>query len=605
MTSAGADTIQLGGGIEADDLSFAWDSSGYGELNVTIAGGPAGDSLRLYDQDNSGGRFEKLGFDSMSARTFLVSEGSGDTVEGSTGADILFGLDTAETLSGREGGDNLYGKGGDDRLYGEDGDDILVAGLGNDTMTGGDGNDRYEFRRGDGSDTVTDASGTDTLTLTGGVDAADLTFSWNSGGDLTIALAGGPSGDRLRLTTQDVAASRIEKLDLDDMDARIFAVANEAGGGVGGSSGGDFLFGLTGGETLIGYGGDDILYGKAGDDVLSGGDDDDTLVGGTGNDTQKGGQGDDRYEFNRGDGADGFSDYDYVETTSSSDASAASAVGVSSSGIVNKWVNGYYWSTTSNRLLKVTDAGTDTIVLGAGIKADDLSFSWSGTGNDDLVVTFSGGSSADRMTIYNQNTVGRVDRIALAGMTAKGLVVARTGNTTGTVDADLMFDLSGNDVMSGSNGDDILYGGKGNDALAGNAGNDTYHFETGDGSDTIIESSFYNDNDELAFGSGIDWNELWFAQQGDNLVISVLATTDKVTVSNWFKNGGNLVETIQSGDGSTLHHSDVASLVAAMASFSPSTSASGPGIVPGDSRLGSDAQIGTIAATMKAAWQRS
>ena len=72
---------------------------------------------------------------------------------------------------------------------------------------------------------------------------------------------------------------------------------------------------------------------------------------------------------------------------------------------------------------------------------------------------------------------------------------------------------------------------------------------------------------------------------------------------DWFKNGGYVVETIKSGDNKALYNSDVASLVAAMAAFSPSTSPSGPGIVPGDSRLGDPAQIGTVAAVMEAAWR--
>ncbi|RWP39992.1 calcium-binding protein, partial [Mesorhizobium sp.] len=117
-----------------------------------------------------------------------------------------------------------------------------------------------------------------------------------------------------------------------------------------------------------------------------------------------------------------------------------------------------------------------------------------------------------------------------------------------------------------------------------------------------VESGAYNDNDELDFGTGIDANELWFSQQGNNLVVSVLGTTDKVTISNWFAGPGNDVETIKSGDGKVLNHSDVATLVAAMAGFSPATSPSGTGIQPGDPLLGNPAQTGTIAAAMQSSW---
>ncbi|TIT85192.1 MAG: hypothetical protein E5W55_32955, partial [Mesorhizobium sp.] len=121
----------------------------------------------------------------------------------------------------------------------------------------------------------------------------------------------------------------------------------------------------------------------------------------------------------------------------------------------------------------------------------------------------------------------------------------------------MIFGLTGNETLNGDGGNDVLVGGTGNDTLVGGAGNDQYRFRAGDGADTIIESGSFTDNDELDFGTGIDTNELWFAQQGNNLVISVLGTTDKVTISNWFAGPGNVVETIKSGDGKVLNHSDV------------------------------------------------
>jgi Ca2+-binding RTX toxin-like protein len=46
-------------------------------------------------------------------------------------------------LNGTNGADNIYGYGGDDVLYGYGGDDVLDGGAGADTMDGGDGNDTY------------------------------------------------------------------------------------------------------------------------------------------------------------------------------------------------------------------------------------------------------------------------------------------------------------------------------------------------------------------------------------------------------------------------------------------------------------------------------
>jgi RTX calcium-binding nonapeptide repeat (4 copies)/Lipase (class 3) len=45
------------------------------------------------------------------------------------------------------------------------------------------------------------------------------------------------------------------------------------------------------------------------------------------------------------------------------------------------------------------------------------------------------------------------------------------------------------DLLVGNAGDDVLTGGQGNDVLLGGFGNDTYNYQTGDGLDTILDSS--------------------------------------------------------------------------------------------------------------------
>ncbi|RUX49442.1 hypothetical protein EOA33_12545 [Mesorhizobium sp. M4A.F.Ca.ET.050.02.1.1] len=69
-------------------------------------------------------------------------------------------------------------------------------------------------------------------------------------------------------------------------------------------------------------------------------------------------------------------------------------------------------------------------------------------------------------------------------------------------------------TVTGSN-DQISLGQNSSVAVIGS--NDKYMFVSGSGSDTISDSQLSNspnENDELDLGSGIDWNELWFAQQG-------------------------------------------------------------------------------------------
>ena len=57
----------------------------------------------------------------------------------------------------------------------------------------------------------------------------------------------------------------------------------------------------------------------------------------------------------------------------------------------------------------------------------------------------------------------------------------------GGMGIDELKGLDGDDVLYGEDGNDILEGGKGNDILVGGKGFDTYIWNTGDGSDTIID----------------------------------------------------------------------------------------------------------------------
>ncbi|MBZ9674045.1 beta strand repeat-containing protein [Mesorhizobium sp. ES1-3] len=650
---AGSDTLVLQG-VGVGDLSFSWGGADSGNLLINIAGGPAGDSVNLIQQ-RFAGHIEKLALDGLGTMNLGVATAAGATVNGTASADILFGLVGGETLWGNGGNDLIYAGAGNDVLAGGAGDDTLVGGTGSDYSNGEDGSDSYVFRRGDGSDTIEDFSlvattatadinaaqalgvsatgytntwiggylwqtssnsllkliastGSDTLVLQGDITADDLTFSWTGVGadNLQLTIAGGPTGDAVRMDQQKTAVAKIEKLQLDGLGTMSLNVAASAGATVNAAAGPNIIFGLAGNETLNGNSSNDIIYGGAGNDNLNGFDGDDVLVGGVGNDILNGVSGNDRYVFRRGDGTDIINDINCAFVTGAADISAAQALNVQPGGIVDTWVGGYAWTTPSNGLLKIFEGGSqDILTLEGGIKIDDLSFTWYGAGNENPAIDFAGGPSTDRIYLVEQAVArSRVEKLQLDGTGSMNFVVARTagGTAAGSTQADVIFGLTGNETLNGDAGNDILVGGTGNDTLVGGAGNDQYRFRAGDGADTIIESGAYNDNDELDFGSGIDWNELWFSQQGNNLVISVLGTTDKVTANGWFTGQGNVVETLKSGDGKVLHSSDVATLVAAMAGFDPATSPGGTGIHPNDPLLGDPNQIGSISRAMQSSW---
>ncbi|MNR27892.1 Bifunctional hemolysin/adenylate cyclase precursor [compost metagenome] len=116
----------------------------------------------------------------------------------------------------------------------------------------------------------------------------------------------------------------------------------------------------------------------------------------------------------------------------------------------------------------------------------------------------------------------------------------------------------------------MLDGGAGNDTLTGGAGNDTYRLGRGSGSDTIVENDATSGNSDLAlFGSDIATDQLWFRQAGNNLEVSVIGTTDKFTLNNWYMGSQYHVEQFKTSDGRVLSDSNVQNLVQAMASFSP------------------------------------
>ncbi|MER8628409.1 hypothetical protein NKH55_01335 [Mesorhizobium opportunistum] len=642
---AGTDTLVLQG-ISADNLSFSWFGPRADDLRIDVAGGPAGDAVLLYQQGVVG-RIEKLQLDGVGLMNFFVAPASGATVYGGTGNDIIFGLAGNDWLSSDSGDDILYGGAGNDIMQAFDGNDRLIGGKGNDNIQGMDGSNEYVFRPGDGSDYLTDftwpvttvaadiaaanalgvnaagtvnawiggyywqtasnsllkasGTGTSTLTLQGGISLDSLTFAWTRDGqDLTIYTGG--AGDAVTISEYKTAPGRIEKLALDGVAATSFAVAASVGATVTGTANADILFGLGGDEWLVSDTGDDILYGGAGNDVLLAGDGNDRLIGGKGNDNIQGMDGSNEYVFHPGDGSDYLTDFMWPVTTIAADISAANTLGVNATGTVNAWIGGYYWQTVSNSLLKATGSGTSTLTLQGGITLDNLSFAWTRNGEDLTIYT---GGAGDAVTVSEYKTApGRIEKLALDGVAATSFAVASSAGATvtGAGNADILFGLSGNETLNGNAGNDILIGGAGNDTLVGGAGNDTYRFRAGDGSDTIVESGAYNDNDELDFGAGIASNALWFAQQGNDLVVSLLGTTDKVTVSGWFAGPGNVVETLKSGDGKVLHSSDVATLVAAMAGFDPATAPTGSGIQPNDPRLGDPNQTGTIAAAIQHTW---
>jgi Ca2+-binding RTX toxin-like protein len=128
--------------------------------------------------------------------------------------------------------------------------------------------------------------------------------------------------------------------------------------------------------------------------------------------------------------------------------------------------------------------------------------------------------------------------------------------------------------LAGGAGDDILDGGGGNDKLTGGDGADIYRFNLGGRQDTIFNSDTDLAPDKLVFGAGVGADDLWFAQSGSNLVLTVLGTADKVTVSGWYSGPANQLDRIELTDGTFLVTGDVQTMVNAMSFSAPPASLS-------------------------------
>ena len=136
---------------------------------------------------------------------------------------------------------------------------------------------------------------------------------------------------------------------------------------------------------------------------------------------------------------------------------------------------------------------------------------------------------------------------------------------------------SQDNVLDGVTGADTMIGGLGKDTLTGGAGNDTYVFAKGDGQDTVVESDSTVGNTDVLQLANINQNNLWFKHVGNSLQISVMGTSDQITVKDWYAPGitgtDNQIERIKTADGLMMFNTDVEKFVQAMAAFAPPSAA--------------------------------
>ncbi|TKB23235.1 DUF2974 domain-containing protein [Desulfopila sp. IMCC35006] len=519
----------LDGGTESDTLLG-------GDGDDWLYGGAGNDWLIGDNGDLTGSGNDYLsGGDNDDVLYGLAGD---DILDGGSGHDILFGCDGIDELYGGDGNDWLRGQNGNDLLYGgagddllggqtsaEEGNDVLVGGLGNDRLSGGFGDDIYVFNIGDGQDRIDnrDVNGTnDTIAFGAGITLNSINKASKYFDDLILSI--GTAGDQITISSWFMSPDyHVDHFTFSDGTERnadnilaglpLYQDGTSGNNLLEGTDGTDIISGLAGRDTLKGYGGDDILSGDGGNDTLSGG------------------AGDDIFLFNLGDGQD---------------------------VIMGDEVD-----------------GLDTIAFGADITSSDLQFSLTTDNYSDLTIYVGEGGEQIRLADFymfddyspvRAHTAYSIDQfkftdgavLSLNELMAQQPVIGTENPDIfygAGVDNDWVKGEAGDDFLNGGYGDDILEGGTGNDTLNGGAGDDIFCFNSGDGQDSILIGDL-NGDDTVAFGPDISLADINKAtKDGHNLVLSVGADTDQLTLYDWFY--GCKVEHFTFADGTKRDASNI------------------------------------------------
>lgn len=521
-------------GEAGDDILVGGSYSGMfagGLGNDIITGGVGMNFIWGDDQDMTGG-----------------GAGGNDTITGGNGYDYVIAGQGDDVVYGNGGNDNLSGNQGNDRLYGGVGDDSLMGGPGNDFLDGGSGAD----------------------TMNGGT--SDDIYIVDNLGDIVTENAG-EGIDTVESRVTYTLGSNVENLT------------------------------LTGTAAINGTGNElnNSLIGNSASNTLSGGVGNDTLDGGAGADFMIGGVGDDYYVIdNAGDiviDNAGEGTADSVELHLDADYTLGVEIERS-----YRYGSGN-WTTTGNSADNYLygGMGNDTLI---GLAGNDLL--WGDAGTDTLI----GGAGNDRYYVESagdvavENANEGVDTVyvfgsasyILAANVENGYRTFWEGSLTGNELNNSLNGSWGVDVLDGGVGADTLIGYGGNDTLGGGTGNDTYIMGRGYAADTVIENDATAGNTDVAqFLTGVSADHIWFQKIGNNLETSIIGTSDKLVIKDWYLGSANHVEQFKTTDGAkTLIDSNVQNLVNAMASFAPP--AAGQTTLP---QTYQDALAGVIAAN----WQ--
>ncbi|WP_119305168.1 calcium-binding protein [Dongia deserti] len=226
-----------------------------------------------------------------------------------------------------------------------------------------------------------------------------------------------------------------------------------------------------------------LLTATPGDDRLVGFSADEVFDGGAGNDRLEGGDGADTYVFGRGYGQD---------------------------VVVDHYKN------------------ANIIQLNSDTAPTDVKLSTSSDGKD-LVLEILG--TSDKLVVEGQVQDWRTSR---AGITEVRFADGTVWSAS-EIKSNLIVSTPGNDIIQGFWDNDTLDGGAGNDTLQGGIGSDTYIFGRGYGQDVVYDNSYSYNILRLNPDVAPSDVRLSISPSGQDLVLEILGTSDKLTWSGqWY-----------------------------------------------------------------------
>jgi Ca2+-binding RTX toxin-like protein len=131
---------------------------------------------------------------------------------------------------------------------------------------------------------------------------------------------------------------------------------------------------------------------------------------------------------------------------------------------------------------------------------------------------------------------------------------------------------AGNDTLDAGAGDDWLIGNAGADSLVGGLGSDNYRLNRGDGADRLNNAATDHlaATDRLVLGADVARNQVWLQRSGDDLLLSIIGTSDSSRVLGWYSaNTTSRLDSFVAGDGRVMTEARVEALVQAMATMTP------------------------------------